>query len=294
MIEFHADDYGLFRTQSRHIIDCYHNGALNGISIMPNSPYLARCMDDIVNIRQNLAVTVHLNFVEGKPITGHKAKKLIDREGNFNIGFLKLLLISYIPVVRVLYSRALRREIRAQLEACEPYMNNGVFRIDGHVHYHMIPVVFDSLMEEIKRSGIRVSYIRFPMEELKIYRRASEFIRDIKPVNVVKALVLNTLGKRNLKKHREALEAMNLENRLFMGVMLSGHMFYNNVKECLPYAEEIARSKGISDMELLFHPGDVSDEEEMFELTAKSDIDFLCENSHNRQKEAEALREFGR
>lgn len=50
MIEYHADDYGMFRTQSQHIIDCYHNGALNGISIMPNSPYLAECMDAIKDI----------------------------------------------------------------------------------------------------------------------------------------------------------------------------------------------------------------------------------------------------
>ena len=50
MIEYHADDYGLFPAQSRHIADCYYNGALNGISIMPNSPYLKECMDEIEDI----------------------------------------------------------------------------------------------------------------------------------------------------------------------------------------------------------------------------------------------------
>ena len=294
MIEYHADDYGMFRIQSRHIMDCYHNGALNGISIMPNSPYLAECMDAIKDVRQNLAVAVHLNFVEGKPLTGKKARKLTDREGNFNIGFGKLLIVGCIPIVRVLYSRQIRKEIRAQLEACAPYMNDGVYRIDGHVHYHMLPIVFDSLMEEIKRAGVRVSYIRFPSEDLRIYRRASGKLTGVKPINVVKALVLNVLGKRNIKKYREALQELDLERRLFMGVMLSGHMFYDNVTECLKHAKDIAEYEGIGGMELLFHPGDVSDEEEMFELTAKSDIDFLCENSHNRQKEAEALREFGR
>ena len=141
----------MFRTQSRHIIDCYYNGVLNGISIMPNSPYLAECMDDIADIRKNLAITAHLNFVEGKPLTG--AKRLVNKEGNFKVGFAGLLLISYIPVIRVLYERQLRREIRAQLEACAPYMNDGIFRIDGHVHYHMIPVVFDALMAELKRTN---------------------------------------------------------------------------------------------------------------------------------------------
>ena len=294
MIEFHADDYGLFPVQSRHIIDCYYNGALNGISIMPNSPYLKECMDAISDIRKNMAVTVHLNFVEGQPLTGSKAKKLIDKDGNFNIGFVKLLLVSYIPVVRVIYSKQIRREIRAQLKACAPYMNNGIFRIDGHVHYHMLPIVFDALMAEIRLMDIPVSYIRFPKEELSIYRKAYEFIGGIKPINIVKALVINTLVKRNVKKHERALESLKLEKSLFMGIMLSGHMFYNSVNACLPYAEEIAKDKGIEHMELLFHPGDVSEEDEMFRLTAGSDIDFLSENSHNREKEAEALREFGR
>lgn len=294
MIEFHADDYGLLPVQSRHIIDCYYNGALNGISIMPNSPYLKECMDAISDIKKDLAITVHLNFVAGQPLTGKKARKLIDKDGNFNIGFVKLLLISYLPVVRVSYSKQIRREIRAQLQACATYMNDGVFRIDGHVHYHMLPIVFDALMAELRLLDIPVSYIRFPKEELSIYRKSFEFLSGIEPINIVKALVINALVKRNIKKHERALENLNLKKSLFMGIMLSGHMFYNNVKECLPYAEDLAREKGIENIELLFHPGDVSEEDEIFQLTAKSDIDFLSENSHNREKEAEALVEFGR
>ena len=54
MIEYHADDYGMFKTQSKHIMDCYHEGALNGISIMPNSPYLDECMAEIADIRKRL------------------------------------------------------------------------------------------------------------------------------------------------------------------------------------------------------------------------------------------------
>ncbi len=293
MIEYHADDYGLFPAQSRHIADCYYNGALNGISIMPNSPYLKECMDAIENIRHKLFVTVHLNFVEGKPLTGDKAKRLVDKDGNFHIGFGKLLLIGFVPVVRRLYYKAIRREVEAQLLASEPFMNDGKFRIDGHVHYHMLPLVFDAVMDVVKANNLQVSYIRFPREELEVYRRASGKLKGLKAINVVKVMVLNTLASRNERKYREELVSLNVENKLFMGVMLSGHMFYDNVKECLPHAADIMADRGLQDMEILFHPGDVSENEEIVQVTSSDDYSFLVENKANREKEAEALRRFG-
>ena len=293
MIEYHADDYGLFPAQSRHIADCYYNGALNGISIMPNSPYLKECMETIADIRKNLAVTVHLNFVEGKPLTGDKAGRLTDKDGNFNIGFGKLLLVGFVPVLRRVYYKAIRREVEAQLLACKPYMNDGKFRIDGHVHYHMLPLIFDAVMDVVKKNNLQVSYIRFPREELDVYRRASGKLKGLKPINFVKVCVLNALASRNERKYRDALVSLNVERKLFMGVMLSGHMFYDNVKECLPYAADIMADRGLSDMEILFHPGDVSDNEEILKVTSKDDYDFLVDNKANREKEAEALRKFG-
>ncbi len=293
MIEYHADDYGLFPAQSRHIADCYYNGALSGISIMPNSSYLKECMEAIADIRKNLAVTVHLNFVEGKPITGDKAGRLTDKDGNFSIGFGKLLLIGFVPVLRRLYYKEIRREVEAQLIACEPYMNDGKFRIDGHVHYHMLPLIFDAVMDVVKKNNLQVSYIRIPREELDVYRRSSGKLKGLKPINFVKVCVLNALASRNERKYRDALVTLNVERKLFMGVMLSGHMFYENVKECLPHAADIMADRGLSDMEILFHPGDVSDNEEILQVTSKDDYNFLVENKSNREKEAEALRKFG-
>ena len=44
MTEFHADDYGLFPAQSRRILECCTGGALNGTSLLPNSPWLEDCL----------------------------------------------------------------------------------------------------------------------------------------------------------------------------------------------------------------------------------------------------------
>ena len=293
MIEYHADDYGMFRTQSRHIIDCYHNGALNGISIMPNSPYLAECMDEIKDFKKKLAITVHLNLVEGQPLTGAKASKLIDGDGNFSIGFGKLLLVGFVPVLRRIYYRQIRREMEAQILSCREYMNDGRFRLDGHVHYHMLPLVFDAIMDVVKEHNLEVSYIRFPREDLNLYRKVSGKIKGIKLINIVKVLVLNTLANRNERKYEDMLVSLGVQRKFFMGVMLSGHMFYDNVKECIPVASDIIADKGLQDMEILFHPGDVTDITEVSQITSKDDLDFLNVNSANRQKEAEALHKFG-
>ena len=291
MIEYHADDYGLFPEQSRHIMECYHKGALNGISIMPNSPYLKECMDEISDVKKNLFITVHLNFVEGKPISGSNANKLTDAKGNFNCGFIKLLAVSYIPFLRSIYYKQIRREVEMQLRICEKYMNDGVFRIDGHVHYHMLPVVFDALMDVIKSCNYKVSYIRFPYEEVSVYAKNMRKLKGLTAINFVKVMILNTLVGRNKRKYAGELAGLGVEDKLFMGVMLSGHMFYENVKLCLKNAGDLLVKRGKDDAEILFHPGDVSVPTDIERLTSKDDYEFLT--SSNRMKEAEALKKFG-
>ena len=291
MIEYHADDYGLFPEQSRHIMDCYHKGALNGISIMPNSPYLKECMDAISDIREKLFVTVHLNFVEGRPISGNRADLLVNERGNFDCGFIKLLLVSYIPFLRKAYYRQIRREVETQLRACGEYMNGGVYRIDGHVHYHMIPVIFDALMDVVKSNKFKVSYIRFPYEEVSVYSGNILKLKGLRLVNFVKVMILNALVVRNKMKYKTFLKGLGLENKLFMGVMLSGHMFYDNVRACIKSAADILEKRGNDEMEILFHPGDVTVPADVERLTSRDDYDFLT--SPNRMKEAEALKKFG-
>ena len=44
-IIYHADDFGANEEVSEHILDCYREGALNSLSVLPNSPCLAHCME---------------------------------------------------------------------------------------------------------------------------------------------------------------------------------------------------------------------------------------------------------
>lgn len=285
-IEYHADDYGLFLTQSQRILDCHKNGCLNGISIMPNSPWLGQAMDLLRPFQKEIAVTVHLNLIEGKSLgTKDKVGKLTDQNGIFRVSFFNLLLRSYLPGRKVLRQQ-LKEEFRLQIFAVKQYLApEEPVRLDGHAHYHMIPVAFDALMDVIREENLNVSYIRIPREHLCLYLRHREWLKDFSPVNLVKVGILNLLSWRNQWKYREMLA--KLDNKIFMGVFLSGRMYHKNIAPVLQEAYALAKRRKCG-LELLAHPGGVYEQEDICQLTHPNDVQFLT--SDMRRKEASLFR----
>ncbi len=282
-IEYHADDYGLFSAQSQEILDCQRAGKLNAVSVMSNSPYLADSMEAFRPYRSKIKIAVHLNFLEGYSLCEAKAVSyLVDEQGIFNISFGKLLLAGF-SFKRKEYCRQLCKEISAQIHVVQKYLGHGEsLRIDGHAHWHMLPIVFDSLMQVLQEEQITVEYIRFPDENLSVYLQNRRKISGVKAINIVKVMVLKVLAARNRRKYRGYLGA--LEKRLFLGVVLSGNMTLQNVKAVLPDAIRKAREKGWG-IELLAHPGGVYSPEDIAQLTHPDDISFLTRNDRKKEKE---------
>lgn len=278
-VEYHADDYGLFPAQGRRILDCSDHGVLNAISIMANSPYLPECMEMLRSYQDRLKITLHLNFMEGRAFF---PGLLTNAEGVFQISFGTLLLHSFLPD-RGKYRAALRDEIRAQIFALLPYLEEKrPLRIDGHAHYHMLPMVFDALMDVIQEEQLPVSYIRIPRESIGLYLRHRRELEGFQPINLVKVLILNLLARRNCRKYKASLK--QLEQRVFLGVMFSGRMSFQNVSALLPEAKALALKKGWG-VEVLAHPGGVYEEADVTELTHGDDVKFLT--SEFRQTESE-------
>lgn len=274
-IEYHADDYGLFPVQSLRILDCHQCGNLNGVSVMPNSAFLKETMELLRPYQKEIAVTVHLNFIEGKSLCpAEEVPLLTDQNGIFKGSFGNLLIHSFLPGRRR-YREQLKKEIRAQIFAVKDYLEEGTpLRIDGHAHYHMLPVAFDALVDVIREEKLNVSYIRIPREYLSLYLPHWNRLRDFAPINLVKVLILNFLSWRNRRKYGDILGS--LEQRLFMGVFLSGSMYGNNVTPILPSAIRLAEKKGWG-LELLAHPGGVYEDEDIARLTNADDVAFLTD-----------------
>jgi len=280
-IEYHADDFALFPTQSRRILECGTKGRLNGISIMPNSPHLGECIRLWEPYRDRIAVTVHLNLFEGKSLCGPKEiPTLTDSRGNLCCSFGGLLLHSFLPD-RNAYRSQLKKELRWQIQAVRSLLpEQQPLRIDGHAHYHMLPVVFDALMDVIQEDKLSVSYIRIPREFPSLYLKHWKQLQDLSPINFVKVLILNCLAWRNVRKYRSCMIAM--EQKLFMGVFLSGRMYQENVVPCLEDAIRLARERQW-DIELLAHPGGVYEPEDIARLTNASDVHFLTSEYRNKE-----------
>ena len=324
-MEFHADDYGLFPEQSKRILHCMESGALNGVSIMPNSPYLQECMqmlaeacatrrtsasskdsgfsdgtdvpesDTIRSVaglsRPNppVSLTIHLNLVEGKALSPlHKVASLTNKDGVFRPSFGKLLLVSCAPVLRGRFLRQIRTEFRYQIRRCKPYFDDPAFcqqiRLDSHVHFHMIPVVFDAMIQAAKLEDLHPSYIRIPKEPVFLYLKHLPCLEHVRPVNLLKVLILNLLALR--ARLRYGSTPLGAAPALFSGVMLSGYMSKKNVRAILPDFLTLCKKKN-QGLEMLFHPGAVCSEEELRQVTSADDKTFFTDIG--RSEEAEAL-----
>lgn len=281
-IEFHADDYALFPTQSHRILDCRRNGNLSGVSVMPNSPHLRECFSDLYPFLGDVAVTVHLNLIEGKSLSDPEGgSSLTDSGGLLNCSFGSLLLRSCLPG-RGALRRQLEEEIRAQIRVVQGCLPEGIpLRLDGHAHYHMIPVVFDAMMDVIRKDSLNVSYIRIPREYLRLYLPHIRQLRDFSLINLVKVLILNLLSVRNGLKYGSILR--NLEQKIFLGVCLSGRMHYENVSVLMLDAVKLAEKKG-KNLEILAHPGGVFEQEDILQITSPDDRVFLTDDLRNREK----------
>lgn len=289
MTEYHADDYGLFTEQSKRILRCWKDGSLNGTSIIPNGKQLNECLDLLP--KSGIALTVHLNFMQGQCLAPiETVPLLVNDNGVFDVSFAKLFLSSY-SRERDNYKQQLKSEIHAQIHTLLPYFDKHMIplRIDGHAHWHMIPVVFDALMEIIAEEDLAVTYIRFPYEPLQLYLRNLFKLFPFPPINIVKSILLRFLARRNRKCWSQALSGM--ETKVFLGVFLSNCFDLRRMTAILPDAEMYAESKA-QELEILAHPGAVKEAQDLTEITNNSDYRFFT--SPSRDTEAEGFIRIGK
>ena len=285
-VDFHADDFGLFIGQSKRILQCHTEGALSGISVITNGDSLLECLEMLRPIASELLIAVHLNFLQGCSLSPARDVSLLtDEEGVFNISFGKLLAISYTPA-RNAYKQQLKTEIRAQIAALQPFLTEygKRLRLDGHAHWHMIPVVFDAVMEVIQEQKLDVEYIRFPSEPAVVMLKNFRRIVPFHPINIIKTLVLQFLTGRNRKKYHTKL--LNLEQRLFTGVLLSGNFSFEKTAALLPDLQTASEIGG-QGIELLAHPGFVLEKEDIKKITNRQDAAFFTDSA--RRVESEML-----
>jgi len=79
----HADDYGLTKGITDHILSTFDHGILNSTSIIANGLAFDYAIEEIKK-RPELRLSIHLNLVEGSPILPlEEVSMLVDKQGDF-------------------------------------------------------------------------------------------------------------------------------------------------------------------------------------------------------------------
>lgn len=283
-IIFHADDFGANPEISEHILDCFREGVLNSLSVLPNSPYLAECMKLLEAYRSEVAVSLHLNLAEGHcAAEPSQVSWLVDERGMFSISFFKVLLLSFTGKRKEL-KRQVQAEMKAQIRRMLPYVD--CLRLDSHQHYHMIPLVLGSILdaiEELKQEGESVpeiEFIRIPAEPILPFLKHPSFYATYRPINLIKNVVLNVLNVLDaslLKPYRK-------KSAVFFGILLSGKMDYHRVSVLRSDFLKIAEKKGLP-LEILCHPGGVKTPEELLDQENKGCVEFYLSEGRGIEKE---------
>lgn len=288
-IDIHADDYALSPSSDLDIITLCKAGKLDSISVMPN---MAICdtacklfLNEKSNFPKKIKISIHLNFVEGKCCAPYeKVSHLIDENGLFTVSWGKLLLWSYSPFVRKKIRAELSAEIIAQTEKMIHYgiLDSSALRFDSHQHPHMIPIVFDALVDaisEMQKKNYKVEYIRCATDPILPYLKKIELYKTFSPINIIKCIILNVLSH----KAKHELKKMNMPVSYLCGVFFSDNMDSYRVKKMIPALAEKAEKEN-RPLEILFHPG------LMLESELSDEINFVeAHTSKNRHVEFDAV-----
>lgn len=258
-IFFSIDDYGMTPLTCERIEQCVVNGAANKISVLPNTR-----MEDMPERLRSLhhaSVCIHINLVEGKCVSDPNGLNLlVDADGFFNKSFFCLLMTS-LGAKRREFRGQLHTEIQAQLQhAISILPENAPILLDSHQHTHMIPLIFDVLMQVVRELSLDAKYIRIPAEPELPYLLVPAFYPQYLSVNLIKHWVLKFCGLFNAGK----LSKSGIPTALFCGILFSGNMNYDRVSRVLPGYIRLAKKKQC-DVEFLFHSGYTNQSEPLFD-----------------------------
>lgn len=147
-----ADDFGATKGINSAIIQAFTEGSLNSASIMINMAYAEEAVRLYKETGEGFDVGLHLNLTLGKALSSPKQiPLLVDEEGNFKCGFVKLLSLSFCK--KQAFIEQVKIEANAQIKKAKE-MGLTLSHIDSHRHIHNIPALFSIVNDLAKEQEI--------------------------------------------------------------------------------------------------------------------------------------------
>jgi len=151
----HADDFGITRSATQGILSAWTDGALDRFSVMGNGRHLEWGRRILATYdRQPLRMSVHLNILEGRPLSDRRECPLLfDDNGGFSFSFLRLLSHERDRAEnRRELSEQVCEEWRKQIvRVREMFPHVKVWSIDSHLHVHVIPWLWEIALKLARR-----------------------------------------------------------------------------------------------------------------------------------------------
>jgi hopanoid biosynthesis associated protein HpnK len=234
-VVINADDFGRSMAINAAVMRAHREGVLTSASLMVTGDTWEEA-EGLAHATPTLAVGLHLVVVNGRAVLPHKAiPHLVDESGRF----------PHDPLRAGLYygfSHAARAELARELTAqFERFAATGLplSHVDGHMHLHVHPTVFNLLLPLAEACGARG--VRLPRDELGL---ALRYDRRQAVAKTAWAVALGSVCRwchSRLRGRRLAVP------RRVYGVMQSGQMQEAYVVEALRHLREPTA-------EFYFHP----------------------------------------
>ncbi|HXR04873.1 MAG TPA: hopanoid biosynthesis-associated protein HpnK [Verrucomicrobiae bacterium] len=146
-----ADDFGLSPSVNTAVIRAHGEGILTTASLMVNEKGFAQAVK-LARENPQLGIGLHLTLLMGHSVLPpEKIPGLVNSSGEF----------SNKPVatgIRYFFKPDLREQLRAEIHAqFEKFRATGLplDHVNGHLHLHLHPVVFQLLMDDAAQLGVR-------------------------------------------------------------------------------------------------------------------------------------------
>src|ERR1044071_8329071 len=157
-----ADDFGISEEVNEAVIRAFKEGVLTSTSLMVTGAAFEQAVR-LARENPGLAVGIHLVTVMGRSALPHnEIPSLVDKEGTFSNNPTRAGL-------KYFFSPRARRELRKELAAqFEKFRATGLHlsHIDGHLHLHVHPVIFNAALE--LGIGHNCRRMRVPVEERRL------------------------------------------------------------------------------------------------------------------------------
>jgi hopanoid biosynthesis associated protein HpnK len=253
-IILNADDFGRSMAVNVAVMRAHREGVLTSTSLMVTGDAVEEAVE-LARQAPTLAVGLHLVLVDGAAVLPPAdIPHLVDSHGHFLGNPLRLGLLYFAhPVARA----EMARELEAQFER---FAETGLAlsHVDGHLHMHVHPTVFNLLLPLAERYGSRG--VRVPRDDLWL---SLQHDRRMVGTKVLWALAFGLLSgwcRSRLRGH-----SLSVTHRVY-GLMQSGCMRES-------YVLAVLQRLAVPTAELYFHPSVVPGMEPLGPNT--TDLDTL-------------------